>query len=71
MRHSVLCRAEEIQQWAELAPSDMADELDKEYYSFIEALENPRLPVYFKRSAERLTDHLQRWSGALRRALGA
>ncbi len=69
MKHSVLCRTQEIRQWVGRSASEMANDLSDEHESFLEAIDRARLPGVLQRSAERYADHLPRWSGALRRSL--
>jgi hypothetical protein len=69
MKHSVLCRAQEIRQWVGRSTSEMVDSLANEYRSFLEAVDRARLPRVLQRSAERYTDHVPRWVDALRRSL--
>jgi hypothetical protein len=69
MKHSVLCRAQEIRRWVGQSTSAMVEGLSNEYGSFLEAADRARLPGFLRRSAERYSDHLPRWIDALRRSL--
>ncbi len=70
MRHSVLCRQEEIRRWAGWSPTEMADRLSNEYDAFLDVMDRARLAPFFQRSTARLADHIPRWAGALRLAVG-
>lgn len=66
MRHSVRCRALEIQEWSGLDEGTMASRLDAEASAFLDALRNSGLPDLVVARAQRLAEHLPRWSASLR-----
>lgn len=68
MKHSVLCRTEEIQSWVGGDPGEMASRLDQEVRSFRTMTEELALPDYLLQQADRLGEHLPRWAEALRLA---
>ena len=67
MKHSVLCRHEEIQNWTGLEGAEMAERLDREFHLFWSALATTSLPSFIQHQAERAADHVPRWIAALRR----
>jgi hypothetical protein len=67
MKHSVLCRQEEIQSWSDLTAGEMADRLDQEFRLFWSELAAISLPSFIERQAENAADHIPRWISAMRR----
>ncbi len=65
MRHSVRCRAQEIQVWQGLEVGEMAERLARERDDWVRILEESRLvEVLIRRGLERAS-HLNRWVRAL------
>jgi hypothetical protein len=68
MKHSVLCRAEEVDTWTDLDAIAMADQLESDYDEFLTALDDANVPSALAGRAERAAAHMPRWSLALRLA---
>lgn len=68
MRHSVRCRAQEIQEWVGLAPVPMADRLTTETDEFYDRLSYAGLPPRLTASVRRHRQPLERWAQVLRTA---
>lgn len=66
MKHSVLCRAEEVEDWVGLDALVMADRLESDYNTFLTALDEGKVPAALARRAERSAAHIPRWALALR-----
>jgi hypothetical protein len=66
MKHSVLCRAAEIQEWTPLDAPAMATRIERDYDRFLTTLDNSSGSPVLRNQADRLTAHLPRWAGALR-----
>lgn len=65
MRHSVLCRSKEIDEWTVLDLDGIIDRLTKERGSFLTRLERSSAPDLVKSEALRIAAHLQEWINAL------
>ena len=65
MRHSVLCRSKEIQEWAGLDSASMVDRLTIERREFITRLTHSDAPDLIKSETLRNAAHLQEWIDAL------
>ena len=66
MKHSVLCRAEEIQTWVGTETEAMASRLEQEQLEFNRLVRRSGLSDDLKASAERHSAHLATWAEALR-----
>lgn len=66
MKHSVLCRSQEIGEWVGLRVGNMADRLDEELDEFMTRLGKVELPAQARAIAEKSCSHLAVWSEALR-----
>lgn len=65
MRHSVRCRATEIQEWSDLGVSGAAQRLDEEYAEFRQVLHSCGLPDIAVNRIEQRGAHIPRWVHAL------
>jgi hypothetical protein len=66
MKHSVLCRAQEVEEWAGLEAQHMAERLDSELDLFLNALDEVDVPAVLANQGARISSHIPRWSRALR-----
>lgn len=66
MRHSVRCRASEIDQWVGLSLGEAADRLVADRDAFTNVLESSGLPNVIVDKTMRQTLHLEKWIRALR-----
>jgi hypothetical protein len=65
MKHSVLVRQREIDDWGGLAPRAAAERLRHERVAFLEDLRAARLPMPVRTAAARTHAHLDGWAEAL------
>jgi hypothetical protein len=70
MKHSVLCRSQEIGAWVGLTEKEMAHRLDREEHDFRTRLEAIQLPDQARAAAVKSYSHLAVWSEALRMQAG-
>lgn len=66
MKHSVLSRAAEVQSWSGMSLANMIDRLERETADWLRHLDSAQLPLVMQTNAERASDHLHRWTTALR-----
>jgi hypothetical protein len=66
MKHSVYCRAAEIDGWIPRSAADSATRLDEAYELLSSALEDPDLAPNIKARAKKAIEHLPVWVKALR-----
>lgn len=69
MKHSVRCRAREIDEWAGLEPGEALESLGNDFSEFQDALDDASLPAVFASQVERSGRHMPRWIEALGIAL--
>jgi hypothetical protein len=66
MKHSVHCRAREIEQWASMTTDQMASRLGSDTAEYREILRRCGLPEVIVERTERQMAHLHRWETAMR-----
>lgn len=70
MRHSVLCRSEEIARWPNLSPVEAVAELESEADLFEDAVDRMFIPRPLRRGADECHVVLRRWAQVVRSIAG-
>lgn len=65
MKHSVRCRADEINNWTSLPLEDVSLQLKDEYSRYIELVESAEIAERMRERLLRLPEHLPRWFRAV------
>jgi hypothetical protein len=71
MKHSVHCRAREIEEYRDLSSSQALDHIQLDLDAFRDFVDSDQVPPYIATQVERSTEHLQRWVGGLAGAIAA
>jgi hypothetical protein len=62
MKHSVLCRAEEVRHWSHMSPDQAIAELSRDAEMFEDAIADFYVPAGLRKSAERCAMSLRGWA---------
>jgi hypothetical protein len=65
MKHSVLCRAQEVAEWVGMEHNEMTARLEREHAQFLAALDDAPITEILKAQGARNAAHLPRWARAL------
>lgn len=65
MKHSVYCRAKEVDEWGNLPLEASRERLKNEYFSFTGSLESSKMAKVYKQQAENAASHIPMWLSAL------